>query len=270
MACTLCGPPLPGRGYDGKMTYTSTIHANGDNLPTKPNFVLRDDCGSYAPANYLSDTRYADYIYPGGNPYPGVTNAWCELAAQLSSADAFVNRDALYMAKTLDVPRGYAFDFWFCKNNGFLSLEARRAVGEGFEAALAYSASFCARKARETNVGNVTTGLLRSLYDAVMASDGCRPNQRQADLLGAWACAMGGTGGLTRPEYSDGAATDLGYCTYTYGDLSPTHPGEFCMYDECDGWDPDLGMPITQFQTASKGHTSPRCPEVIPGTMPWG
>ena len=44
---------------------------------------------------------------------------------------------------------------------------------------------------------------------------------------------------------------------YTFGDLQPTYPGEFCMYEECDGWDPDAGMPVTQFHTASNGHTPP-------------
>ena len=67
---------------------------------------------------------------------------------------------------------------------------------------------------------------------------------------------VGGSDGL-KGALSDGPAPDIGYCAYTFGDLDPQYPGEFCMYEECDGWDPDLGQLVQRYHTASHGHTPP-------------
>ena len=39
------------------------------------------------------------------------------------------------------------------------------------------------------------------------------------------------------------------------------------MYDECDGFDPVVGMPVTQYHTASKGHTPPMNATALLGAL---
>merc|ERR1719460_3328325 len=76
--CTMCGVPLPGRGYDGVATYTSEIRADGSNLPVKPSYVIRDDCGRHPmPEEALPPWPLSTLVHntTAGNAYPGYTNA---------------------------------------------------------------------------------------------------------------------------------------------------------------------------------------------------
>jgi len=259
VVCSLCGPPLPGRGYDGNPVFSSTIHASGDNIPSPPDFIMRDDCGTYADADMASTLPLKSYVHktgPDHPPWPGATNAWCELNQQVVAADSIVNREPLYQGKTLDVQRGYAYDFFYCKYNDFLTLAARQAVSAGFDAAQVFARDMCAQRAQEFDISNISRASFVQVYGRGMYSEDQVPTADDARHLGAWLCAMGGSDGLTGAR-SDGNLADIGYCHYTYGDLDPTYPGEFCMYEECDGWDPLTGQLVSEYHTASNGHAPP-------------
>eukprot|EP00913_Durusdinium_trenchii_P008383 g7875.t1 len=54
------------------------------------------------------------------------------------------------------------------------------------------------------------------------------PSKEDALFLGAWTCAMGASG------------CDMTYCAYSY---CQKPDGSFGAYHECEGWDPEKGMP---------------------------
>jgi len=260
--CTICGPPLPGRGYDGRAVYSSTIHASGSNLPKKPDYVMRDDCGQQqVAADPTSDVPLAAYVHnttagSGYGAYPGYTNAWCDLNMQTVAANGMATHDHFLQAKSLHNPPGFAFDFWYCKHNGFFGVGARRAAAAGFEPLSRYARAFCAERATQFDLGSISLTWFEEVYQPGIYSQDNMPTEYQAHALGAWLCAMGGTNGRAG-AHSDGCAADIAYCTYTYGDLDSTYPGEFCTYDECDGFDWDAGMPVSLYASASRGHTPP-------------
>ena len=80
------------------------------------------------------------------------TNAWCEVGAQEVCANQVANKDVMFQAKSLDVPRGFAYDFWYCKYNGFLKFETREAVAGGWDKLMAWAADFCdSRESKQYN-----------------------------------------------------------------------------------------------------------------------
>jgi hypothetical protein len=241
--CMLCGTPLPGRGYDGKMHKSSELksEADLDKLP-KGDFVLRDDCGSVKRELDFFE-KFSDHVRKIDEPhhYPAAMNAWCDLNMQVISANAFANKDLLFQGKTIRFEKPMKFDFNFCKKNGWLSRETQEAIAGGYESGLKHARKFCAEKVKQTNVTDMKWGSFLFTYFPIVARDDPVPTQDEANLLGAWPCAMGGSDGRTGAE-SDGPAADMGFCTYTFGDLGN---GDFCMYDECEGWDPVKGMPVT-------------------------
>lgn len=180
---------------------------------------------------------------------------------------------------------------WYCKYNGFLSVEARTAVATSFEAALEYATAVCADRAESYNITSITMTEFFKTYLRGMLSNDNQPTLEQAHHMGAWLCAMGGTDGK-KGALSNGPTPDIGYCTvrrlcawatrarvrepparkaravahrvgtlgawqYTFGDLDPEFPSEFCTYEECDGFDPEKGQLVQRYHNASNGHTPP-------------
>lgn len=207
-ACTLCGPPLPGRGYDGQVTYTSAIQHPLHDLPSKPDYVMRDDCGSKA--NSFETSKPLSDLIKNTTAYPGYTNAWCELNLQVFAADGPANHDWFFQAKALTVPPGFNYDFWYCKYNGFLTLAARQAAAAGFASLSQYAQSFCAATATRFDIESYSLDDFLATYDPT-SSPNFMPTPEQAHSLGAWLCAMGGTGGL-KGARSNGPGSDIAYC----------------------------------------------------------
>jgi len=254
-----CGTPLPGRGYDGKLVYASSIKSVVD-IPSRPDFVFMDTCGQYNVESELN-VPLTSFRNKSTSTYPWYTNAWCELDVQRVAMLSFANRDYFMQAKALDLsifslPDGtkFSYDFWYCRYNGWLNVSSRTAARDGFDVLRRYSMTFCANRAQEFNVSNLTINDFFWIYGSSMARG--FPNEFEARWLGAWLCAMGGSTGKSETN-SDGCGPDIAYCVYTYGDLYYTQPGHFCMYEECDGWDPITGMPVSNVQTASHGYLLP-------------
>jgi len=243
--CSLCGTPLKGRGYDGVAVYSSTL-APGDTV-TPPDYIVRDDCGNQS--DMPVTTPLVSFTYETTNPVIPYTNAWCETNWQKICADSMANRDYLYQAKTLDVPRGSTYDFYYCKYNGFLTKEARTAVASGFDELQNFTAAFCSARASEYDIDSITRKSMLEHYVPGLLADPSVPTVDQARFLGAWLCSMGGTNGQRT-----GAGCDIAYCHYTYGDLDPsaTSNTPFCMYEECEGWDPLTGMPVADVAVAAQ------------------
>jgi len=254
--CTVCDPPPPGTGYDGIGIKTSELSAtpNLASLHDEGNYVMRDDCGSSFGLDPEGSIPFAVYIYntttSTHSAYPGYTNAWCETGSQQVAADTFANRDQLYQGKSVYTyqEHGFTYDFFYCKHNGFLSLSARQALAGSFEAAQAFARNFCSEKEAQFGKGfieGITKSFMMANWLVGFERDPMAPTKEEAQNLGAFLCAMGGSNGLKGGQ-SDGSLPDAGYCQYAYGDLGD---GSFCMYEECNGWDPVHGMPVTEFAT---------------------
>jgi len=253
--CSLCGRPLPGRGYDGKAVYSSTI-TPGTTIHA-PDYILRDDCGNHTTYNVpplrklevsLTPVTWFNQ-QPSQAAFPGWTNAWCETNGQKVCVDAVTNRDYMFQPKTYDIPRGFTFDFYYCKYNGWLSAESRAIVTRGFDAMHNDTVGFCAERNREFPLASITSVSMQEYYLPGLLGPQHRPTPEQARYLGAWTCAMGGADGE-----STGSGCDQAYCHYTYGELDPAAGASkaFCMYEECEGWDQMTGMPVGDYATLAQ------------------
>jgi len=233
--------PLPGTGYDGGKAIKSSTLNPGDPPPQAPDYVMRDDCGTSTGDVKTPFVKFNHKI----DTWPGYTNAWCEVGVQEVCANQVANKDVMFQGKSLDVPRGYAYDFWYCKYNGFLKLETREAVAGGWDKLMAWAADFC--DSRESkNDGTTYNGeifneinmkMMAKYYSRGMQSKDQVPTEEDAKFMGSWLCSMGADG------TNRGAVCDVGYCHYTYADLGN---GDFGMYEEIDGWDKKKGMPVIE------------------------
>jgi len=246
--CSLCGPPVPGRGYDGKAVYSSTVTPG--TVVHAPDYIVRDDCGNHSGFYEPPWTQFVPvdkFNQKSQAAFPGWTNAWCERNSQKVCADALVNRDYLYQAKTLVIGRDFAYDFYYCKYNGWLSVESRTIVTQGFDALHNHSIDFCAERNKEYPLDSITSASMLAAYMPGMAIG--RPSPEQARYIGAWTCAMGGADGE-----NTGSGCDMAYCHYTYGEIDPAVGSSkaFCVYDDCEGWDPKTGMPVSEYATLAR------------------
>jgi len=243
--CSLCGPPLPGRGYDGNAVYSSTL-AQGT-VVDAPDYIVRDDCGNHS--SFRGPQHKHEPVTEFNQKksqaaFPGWTDAWCEFNSQKVCPDALVNRDYLYQAKTLDIPRNFSWDFYYCKYNGWLSAETRTIVTKGFDALHNHSVDFCAARNKEFPLDSISSASMMAAYLPGMLVG--RPTPEQARYVGSWTCAMGGADGE-----NSGSGCDMAYCHYTYGEIDPAigSSQEFCVYDDCEGWNPKTGMPVSEYAT---------------------
>jgi len=274
--CTACLVPSSAEvGYGGVAINSSTITkqqwADGKPISVAPDYIVRDDCiEATDPTEFLlRRLSKQTYKYSGAQAdlYPGYTNGWCYFGLQTTVAYGFANRDNRWQGKSIDLRGDNApfvtcansgsctYDYHYCKYNGFLNVTTRTKVSEGFESVNAYARDFCAWKEAQGYDLDGMIGLQMLNANTVDEDSPMHaPTKDQAEFIGAWLCSMGGLDGHGG-KHSEGPAGDMSYCAYTYGDMNPTHPGEFCMYDECDGWDPLTGLPISEYHTASGSYT---------------
>jgi len=215
--CRLCGEPL--RTFDFYQDY-----------------IVRDDCGNRSDWSPDSTVPLASVIRPQGagvlppraGPPTSWTNGWCEFNVQKAIADADANRDYFYYASTFVVRPGFAYDFSYCRHNGFVTDELAANL-RNYDLLYNRSAELCTALDVEFNVHAISSVDFLKLVDP-SADDPSSPNYdpnpppmpaQKARALAAWACAMGGVGG------------DMAYCSYTYKDLGG---GKFCQYPAGPGW----------------------------------
>ena len=85
------------------------------------------------------------------------------------------------------------------------------AVGPaGFASLSQYAQSFCAATATQFDIESYSLEDFVAVYDPT-SSPNFMPTPEQAHSLGAWLCAMGGTGGL-KGARSNGPGSDIAYC----------------------------------------------------------
>eukprot|EP00747_Dinoflagellata_sp_TGD_P127342 gnl/TRDRNA2_/TRDRNA2_174389_c0_seq1.p3 gnl/TRDRNA2_/TRDRNA2_174389_c0~~gnl/TRDRNA2_/TRDRNA2_174389_c0_seq1.p3 ORF type:complete len:154 (+),score=11.41 gnl/TRDRNA2_/TRDRNA2_174389_c0_seq1:591-1052(+) len=145
-------------------------------------------------------------------------------------ADSIYNKDFLYQAKSITLPRENNFDTWYCLNNGWLEKDIV-ALQHDFEAMNAKQKHLCETKYAKYDIKSMTFRRMLKAYtcDHSALPGNCKPNKTQAEVLGAWNCAMGNAG------------CDMAYCAYSFCDKGD---GSIGRYEECPGWHPINGMPI--------------------------
>ena len=223
---TVCAAPLPGRGYDTKR------------------FLHRNDCGQKPSVIYTSAYTVAALQTPLGtlthntSVAPYWTNGWCAFNMQPICADAILNRDYLFFAKSMRSPRDDTYDFHYCRLNGWLTKQVRTSV-HSFDAHTSWATAECAARDAELQrdgEGSLAASTLASAPISLADRHSANESLRSARRRGSATCAYGGGWG-----HLNGAACDSAYCAYTFGDLGG---GDYCVYDDCKGWDPVLGMPL--------------------------
>jgi len=250
--CLLCGFPVLGRGLDVNPVFSRTLKPGDVVLP--PDFIIRDDCGNHSldldpetgeftgaimSTNLIKFNQTTDPTI-----FPGYTDADCETNSQKICADGMAARNYFFQTKAISVPHGYEYDFRYCKDNGWLSMEAKTASAAGYDATANFTRHFCAERAKEFDFDSISTNDFKASFFATHLSESGLPTPEQSRWISAWVCVTGGAG------------CDAVHCHYTYGDLGqPTAIGEdmldFCTYYECEGWDPIKGMPLTPLAKAS-------------------
>jgi len=146
------------------------------------------------------------------------------------------------------------FDAYNCQYHGWTSAGARAAVRAGHDAISKYAVKICEKKAQQGYaLENITSMQANSNYEAAMdymAEHGGPAPDYMYSFMAAWMCANGGDN-LGKGAKSNGPIADVAYCAYSWGDMNPTRPGEFCYLDECDGFDPVLGQNVADYHTST-------------------
>jgi hypothetical protein len=138
---------------------------------------------------------------------------------------------------------------------GWLDYNVRAKVKAGFAAVTEYVQTLCGQLATEVDFSTIT---LTSLNTQGSLGAARQPMQRtvpESRYVAAALCAQGGDFGTFT-----GAGCDVANCQYTFGELPPAKYGNltFCMYQECEGWDPVHGMPLyATHATAATAITPP-------------
>jgi len=210
--CILCGKPLPNRA--GPKNYSQ----------------LRTDCGnrsSEVGPHQDALKMPAVQLYKKGDSTAAVTsNGFCELNFAKSCADAILNEDYLYWAKSMDLSNtnSSAWDARYCSINGFLAPDIV-ALQHNFTGMKKKGEELCHSKYAKHGIDKLTfmDMLTAARYDLP------EPSATHAAVLAAWNCAMGDLG------------CDIALCAYSFCDVGD---GKFGLYDECPGWHPVKGMPV--------------------------
>jgi len=186
--CMLCGRPLPERL--GNRSYTE----------------IRRDCGNHSSPSGVSASDLAapvvQFLQSDSGARP--TNGFCELNFAKSCADAVVNEDYLYWAKSLDLGGkalgvNAAWDALYCRLNGFLEGDVVR-LQHNFTGMHAKARKLCETKYARHNIEKLTflDMMTKARYD-----DPNGPTLEDAEVLAAWNCAMGDLGcDMTMCAYS--------------------------------------------------------------------
>ncbi|CAK9051851.1 unnamed protein product [Durusdinium trenchii] len=184
-------------------------------------YKQRTDCGNH------SIQEHPDIIFkPLKDFVHGDNNAWCELNVQKMCADAVYNKNYMIQAKQVNTTGSPAllYDATYCYHNGWLGAEYR-ALQFDFDAMKAKADKFCEQRLKLTK--NMTLADMMAVYGPSFMRG--EPSKEDALFLGAWTCAMGASG------------CDMTYCAYSY---CQKPDGSFGAYHECEGWDPEKGMPV--------------------------
>lgn len=184
-------------------------------------YKQRADCGNH------SIQEHPDIIFkPLKDFVHGDNNAWCELNVQKMCADAVYNKNYMIQAKQVNTTGSPAllYDATYCYHNGWLGAEYR-ALQFDFDAMKAKADKFCEQRLKLTK--NMTLADMMAVYGPSFMRG--EPSKEDALFLGAWTCAMGASG------------CDMTYCAYSY---CQKPDGSFGAYHECEGWDPEKGMPV--------------------------
>lgn len=217
--CNMCGLPDPSRLAQGTK-YTE----------------FRSDCGETRwdevkllfPKNLFKPVHSFSRVEKGLQTKLPM-NGFCELNMQKSCADAIVNKDYMYYAKSINVFGGpvKTYDWSYCALNGWLEKDVVKLAHSGdFKAMQKYASDQCNTKYAVYNWRKMTLAHMAKFYTSGMMTMG-KPNFKDANSLGAWNCAMGD------------AACDMTFCAYTFCNLGD---GKERAYEECPGWDPIKGM----------------------------
>lgn len=156
-------------------------------------------------------------------------NGFCQLNFAKSCADAVLNKDYLYWAKSVNLNASLAranaaWDGRYCKINGFLETSIV-SLQHDFEKTQAKAQELCKTKYAKHDIQKLT---FRHMAKAARYEDPTAPSVDEAELLAAWNCAMGDLG------------CDLALCAYSFCAKDGSTTG---LYDECEGWHPIKGMP---------------------------
>mmetsp|Transcript_49308 Transcript_49308/g.86831 ORF Transcript_49308/g.86831 Transcript_49308/m.86831 type:complete len:324 (+) Transcript_49308:57-1028(+) len=212
--CMLCSKPLPER-------------------VDKEYKEFRTDCGRSSsptgPAATDLSKPVVQFMEKGNQMKK---NGFCELNYAKSCADAIANKDYLYWAKSLNLkdPRMRSTAIWdarYCYKNGFLDKDVV-ALQHDFYGMQAKSRELCKLKYAKHGIEKL------SFLDMMTLSkynDASAPSLQDAEALAAWNCGMGDIG------------CDMAMCAYSYCVKGNNSIG---LYDECEGWDPIKGMPVSQ------------------------
>jgi len=217
--CLLCGRPKPER--TGGKFYSE----------------LRQDCGNFSTFDGPKEEALhipAIQFSTNSTQKAHGSNGFCELNYAKSCADAIVNKDYLYWAKSMNMKHSLlndtaAWDARYCHVNGFLD-KSITSFQHDFEGMLQKAKELCDSKYAKYGIEKLTfLDMMKSArYDSPNS-----PTLQDAERLAAWNCAMGDLG------------CDLALCAYSFCDKGN---GELGIYDDCKGWHPVHGMPgDTQF-----------------------
>jgi hypothetical protein len=212
--CMLCNKPLPER--------------------TNRNYTeFRTDCGDKSspsgPAKALLSTPAVELHEKHKNGQVE-SNGFCELNFAKSCVDAVANHDYLYWPKSMNLNASTsrsnaAWDARYCNLNGFLEHDIV-SLQHDFEGLRKKGESLCKEKYSTHGIDKLS---FMDMMAAARYDDEAAPKLEEAELLAAWNCAMGDLG------------CDLALCAYSFCKQSA---GGLGLYDECEGWDPVLGMPF--------------------------
>eukprot|EP00930_Biecheleria_cincta_P031275 TRINITY_DN21710_c0_g1_i1.p1 TRINITY_DN21710_c0_g1~~TRINITY_DN21710_c0_g1_i1.p1 ORF type:complete len:286 (+),score=43.18 TRINITY_DN21710_c0_g1_i1:134-991(+) len=200
--------------------------------PSKGNYKPRSDCGNHSMDEWLQNPLDAfkpvvEFLRSGSSSLPA-TNGYCELNLQKYCADSIYNKDFLFQAKSQTNPDIY--DFVYCKHNGYLKPEIL-ALQHDFEGTVAKSDEYCSSDRLLSYGWNSTMSaatILARYFDGVYP-----PTEDDSFFMAAMTCAMGSAG------------CDMAFCAYTFCDKGN---GTYGVYDECEGWDSEKGMPMSHAQ----------------------
>lgn len=215
--CIMCGKPLPER------------------MDSKSYKHLRTDCGNHSsnmgPSKEALHTPIVQ-MYRSLKVNAKASNGFCELNFAKSCADAIVNEDYLYWAKSLDLRKtnNRAWEAHYCRRNGFLEPRIA-ALQHSFTGMKQRGQEFCKTKYAKYGFDNMT---FLDMMAASKSDSPESPSLAEAERLAAWNCAMGDLG------------CDMALCAYSFCDLGE---GKVGLYDECPGWHPVTGMSITSVVT---------------------
>jgi len=157
-------------------------------------------------------------------------NGFCALNFAKSCADAVANKDYTYFAKSIDfhnpsLRSNIRWDGRYCRLNGFLEPSVLK-LQHNFTALQEHASMLCETKYSKHGIERLT---FLDMLELSRQESPDAPSLLEAEKMAAWNCAMGELG------------CDIAMCAYSFCNGTDGRPG---LYGECEGWDPQVGMPF--------------------------